>query len=773
MKNISIVVLYLVFVSLVSIRAQGQTHPRLFFQQSEIEKLKEQSKTTHQEEWKSLLNICEQTSRNVSFKELSSKQLHNDSEKLMAIALVQMIDTSQSYLPYLKKSIKDFCAWKKWDKWFSGDIKVPVNDLSLGQALIGICAAYDIQYDKFSEKEKAFIEERLVLIGDHYHDDYGRFATNRLDIMNCNHGTNAYGGLSAVLYTVDNLDEDIKAKWTKTLDHKFDRLSSVMNSYMSDGASDEGATYYMFQLKTYLQWFEILRNCKFKSENEPYSDLQWFKNTATYCVYSILPGGKDNFGGLARFADCNPNFWGDPKCIFPLMAKIFKDPTAQWIANDMDVKNSEAWRDKSGESIKRIDAGGNYDVWRYLWKDASVKSVDPSGLPNWHFFNNLGIFAWRSSWDNDASYFTCRSGQHYQGHGQPDDGQFMLHKAGVPYIVDLGYSNPKTTREHNILMVDGKGQVGEGQNWPNFGFYPENKDNWGKTEFIIVDNNPKTDHYFNVVLDPSKLYDSTALKSWKREFIYLNDFYILHDVVENNVEAEAELLLNSYVSEPGEKDTYEYINTRDLNPFTSVADNKWKVLPSVSKNTEPLIVFDLSGNNWRHEIKKSWYSDNYIYKVTGDGNVHQGFHISSKAKGKDLKATKVFGFSKSIKELDFKKTDGGIEVLKGNEVVGAINWQQDEMKGYYSKNESCNWFFRDTQALQLNGLSMFASAPVSGTIIKKGNKLSLLIDCNELTEIKLQGLSEDAELNVNNENVSVAGTNNKVIKIRTKGVYSF
>lgn len=759
-----------VVLSHTSILKEQHKHPRLFFQHSEIESLKKQSKTTHSEEWESLLSISKRTSENVSFKKLSSKLLHNESENLMAIALVQMIDPSQPYLPYLKKSVIEFCSWTKWDQWFAGEIKVPVNDLSLGQALIGICGAYDIQHNQFSKEERGFIESRLVLIGDHYHDDYSRFSTNRIDIMNCNHGTNAYGGLSAVLYTVDNLDAELKEKWEKTLEHKFDRLTSVMNNYMSDGASDEGATYYMFQLKTYLQWFEILRNCKFKSDTQPYSDLEWFKNTVTYCVYSVLPGGNDNFGGLARFADCNPNFWGDPKCIFPLMAKIFNDPMAQWIANDLAVNNSEAWRDKAGNDVSKGDA--KYDVWRYLWKDASVKSEGPEELPNWHLFEDLGIFAWRSSWANNASYFTCRSGQHYQGHGQPDDGQFMLHKAGIPYIVDLGYSNPKTTREHNVLIVDGKGQIGEGQNWPDFGFYPENKDNWGRTDFYLVDNNPETNHYFNVVLDPTNLYDSTSLKSWKREFIFLNDFYVLHDVIENKESAEAELLLNSYVSEPGEKDTYEYLNTRNLNPFNSISNNQWEIIPSTVENAEPLLVYDLSGDNWKHDIKESWYSDNYIYKVTGKGMVHQGYHISSTAHGKDLAATKVFGFEEEIKGLIFKKQPNGIQIKKKKKEVGSIIWESDKMNGYYKSGVASTWFFRNIKGLNVEGLEMVSTNPVNGTIMLKDEKLSLLISSKEKTKISLKGLPANIKLPASCKNVKVRGTETIEILISKGGVHS-
>ena len=748
-------------------KTQESNHPRLFFQASEVEQLTKQRLTTHKEEWESLLSISKSTSESVSFKELNSKKLHNASEKLMAIALVQLIDPSQPYLPYLKKSILEFCSWPKWDAWFAKEIKAPINDLSVGQALIGICAAYDMQYDAFSEDEKQFIEKRLVQIADCFHDDYARFRTERFDIMNCNHGVNAYGGLSAVLYTVDHLDSELKAKWEKTLDHKYERLTSVMNDYMSDGASDEGATYFMFQLKTYLQWFEILRNNKYKSDTLPYSDLEWFKNTSTYGVYTILPGGDDNFGGLARYADCNPDFWGDPKCTFPLLAKVLNDPIAKWMANDIDVYHTEKWRDKSGN--KESASNESYDVWRYIWKGNNVEAIDLSTLPNWHFFEDLGIFVYRSSWQNNAEYFTCKSGQHYQGHGTPDDGQFMLHKAGVPYLVDLGYSQPKTTKEHNVLLVDGKGQVGEGQNWPNFGSFPDNKDNWGTTEFHMVDEKLP---YFNVVLNPTNLYDSTCLKNWRREFIFLDDFYVLRDAIENDRQAEVELLLNSYVSEPGSKDTYEYINTRNLNPFTNEGAGNWSINPSTKKGTEPLRVVDLSGKNWKHQIKESWYSDNYIFKVSGEGMVQQGYHISSTAKGKELTGLKVFGFEKSIEGLTFENKGDQILIKRNEKLIGAIDWQADQMNGYYKNGELTTWFFRNATELNLNGIVMNTEHPVSGKISLLNKRINMLIETEQPVTIGIDGLSGELSLPEGNSNVTVSGSKKREIKISTKGTYS-
>lgn len=601
----------LLFISLIFASTElvmGQSHPRLFFSSKQVNELREARNTTHKEEWNSLFQSSENLMKKVSFENVGKRKLHSQSEHLAGMALIQLLDPSLHYSDYIKKSVLQFCEWEGWQKWFKTKKKCPVNDLGLGQFLVNMSATYDMSYSLYTNKERAFIEARLIKIADTFFEHYARFRTTEFKGMNCNHGTNVYSGLTAVRYVVDNLSNEISHKWDVALDDKFERLTVEMNKNMSDGVSDEGATYYMFQLKTYLLWFEILRHAKYNGTNKPFEDLEWFKNTSKYAIYSILPGGTDNYGGLALYGDAKPEFWGNPTCVFPLLAKTLNDPIAQWMANDLDVYK--------GENKSKA----YYDVWRYLWK-CDTPSVNLDTLKQWHLFEDVGIFAWRSSWKNDAAYFTCKSGQHYQGHAHPDDGQFMIHKNGIPYIVDMGYSHPKLTTEHNVLIIDGKGQKGDGEVWPDFGEFPYNRDAWGKTSFLLATDKriDSFSDYFDIVLNPTSLYDNKVLNKWQREFIYLDDFYVLHDKIDASRKVEMELLMHSLVSVPGKKDSYDYSKTRKLNPFSEVAKGQWNVKPSTLK-CELFKIYDLSSDKWSQEVKESWFYDNYKRRKGGDGH---------------------------------------------------------------------------------------------------------------------------------------------------------
>ncbi|GAB7087768.1 DUF4962 domain-containing protein [Marinifilum fragile] len=684
-----------------------KSHPRVFFQKDELKEFANMRLTTHETEWESLLLICEKLNKMEPIEPPKSKLVFSFPEKLAAVALVQLLDPKQKYQETFEKHFWPILKWKEWDKWIEGKGKGPGGDLGIAQAIIALTASYDWQYQNFTKKERKYINQRLVRIAHHFYEDYSRFHTNNFAILNCNHGTNVYAALSAVLYGVDDVPREYQKEWTDCLEHKYETLTSQMNSLMSDGFSDEGATYFMFQLKTYVQWMELRRNALEKGYGEPYQSLDWFKNASAYCMYSILPGGKDNFGGLARYADANPKFWGNPYSVFPALAKNLKDPLAQWLSSKLELREVELWRAEKNTE-KDQDQKSNYDVWRYIWKDGSVPAVDLNTLPNWRFFEDAGMYVWRSSWKNDASYFTIKSGQHYQGHGHPDDGQFMLHRAGVPYIIDMGYSNPKYTHEHNVLLVNGEGQVGDGDVWCEFGEYPGNKAIWGKTDVIISTGNQNEYDYFNLVCDPSNMYPSKDLNFWHREVLACNGLFLIRDEMQAKKEVDFDLLLHSYASRKGKKDAYEYAKDREVNPFHSKENKEWLIDPRKGK-APLLLVKDLSQSNWSDSVEEAWFYDNYLRKKDGLGHVQLGHVLKRRQKAKEASSLLLLGFQDQLEGKKVVRLPEGeglqIQNEKGD-ILTEISWSEKaslsqlkftgDMAGIqFDKQKAIEWFGRD------------------------------------------------------------------------------
>ncbi|MCY1634303.1 DUF4962 domain-containing protein [Marinifilum sp. D737] len=763
--DLVLVVLMIILFAGTIRNSQAQSvknHPRVFFQKDELKEFVDMRLTTHETEWESLLLICEKLNKMEPIERPKSKLVFSFPEKLAAVALVQLLDPKQKYQETFEKHFWTILKWKEWDKWIDGKGKGPGGDLGIAQALIALTASYDWQYQNFTKKERKYINQRLVRIAHHFYEDYSRFHTNNFAIMNCNHGTNVYAALSAVLYGVDDVPQEYKKEWTDCLEHKYETLTSQMNSLMSDGFSDEGATYFMFQLKTYVQWMELRRNALEKAYGEPYQSLDWFKNASAYCMYSILPGGKDNFGGLARYADANPKFWGNPYSVFPALAKNLKDPLAQWLSSELELGEVELWRAEK-KTEKDQDQKSNYDVWRYIWKDASVPAVDVNTLPNWRFFEDAGMYVWRSSWKNDASYFTIKSGQHYQGHGHPDDGQFMLHRAGVPYIIDMGYSNPKYTHEHNVLLVNGEGQVGDGDVWCEFGEYPGNKAIWGKTDVIISTGNQGEYDYFNLVCDPSNMYPSKDLNFWHREVLACNGLFLIRDEMQAKKEVDFDLLLHSYASRKGKKDAYEYTRDREVNPFYSKENKEWLIDPRKGKSPL-LLVKDLSSSNWSDSVEEAWFYDNYLRKKDGIGHVQLGHVLKRRQKAKEASSLLLLGFQDQLEGKRVVRLPEGeglqIQNEKGD-ILTEISWSEKaslsqlkftgDMAGIrFDKQKAIEWFGRDIRKVSHGEKTLLVSdKQISVHAFIKEESMVIDFNSKEQAQLSLAVPSQpvDAEIN--------------------------
>jgi hypothetical protein len=114
-----------------------------------------------------------------------------------------------------------------------------------------------------------------------------------------------------------------------------------------------------------------------------------------------------------------------------------------------------------------------------LWYDPTVTPQAPSSLPTLRHFDDIGIVSARSGWSGDESLIVFKCGPpagHHAvdsyslmigpGHAHPDGNHFVIFGCGEWLLRDDGYAW-KDTGQHNTLLVDGKGQAGEGSLWLN------------------------------------------------------------------------------------------------------------------------------------------------------------------------------------------------------------------------------------------------------------------------------------------------------------------
>ncbi len=165
---------------------------------------------------------------------------------------------------------------------------------------------------------------------------------------------------------------------------------------------------------------------------------------------------------VVDIADCPRGNWYGPDYLLRALAREYRDGHAQWLAAEVDA------------------AGVDSPEARWLnliWSDPSVAPRPPGGLPTMRHFEGMGVVSARSGWAGDESLvvFKCdpfighKAVQEFThdpggGHVHPDANHYLLFGAGEWLVRDDVY-RAKETSQHNKLLVDGNGQLGEGRMW--------------------------------------------------------------------------------------------------------------------------------------------------------------------------------------------------------------------------------------------------------------------------------------------------------------------
>ncbi|MEK7399228.1 MAG: heparinase II/III family protein, partial [Candidatus Poribacteria bacterium] len=265
-------------------------------------------------------------------------------------------------------------------------------------------------------------------------------------------------------------------------------------------------------------------------------DHDWWKNTASYRQYMALPRniwtGRNN---VVDIADCPRSNWYGPDYLLRALASEYNDGYAQWLAqqvDDADVDSPEArWLN-------------------LIWFDPKVQAKLPDSRPTMYHFDDMDIVSMRSDWSGDESLAVFKCGpfigheavQEFDydpggGHVHPDSNHFVLFGCGEWLIRDDGY-RAKWTGQHNTLLVNNTGQLGEGQMWFN-GSEPLKLKALPK--IIQAISTSDLDH---ITGDATEAYPrDIGLKHYIRHLLFLkpNNVLIVVDDVELDNDSEMEL----------------------------------------------------------------------------------------------------------------------------------------------------------------------------------------------------------------------------------------
>jgi hypothetical protein len=433
-------------------------HPRLYLDAARIAELRAAVTGSHAPLWRELREHADRAVKrgppayrpddgSSGSEQLWQREVGN---AMPVLALAYVISGDPKYLEAARAWALASCDYATW-----GLDRIDGMDLAAGHQLFGLGIVYDWCYADLDEATRTTIRETIARRGSAMFQAAVTRKTWWGQSYLQNHlWVNACGLAVAGLAVFDEVeDADL---WIGFARDKFRR---TMDALGSDGASHEGVGYWEYGVEYLLKFMHVAR----ERLGEDLYQHDWWRNTARYPLYLSLPRRAwTRSNSIVDIADCPRGHWYGPDYLLRGLAREYRDPQAQWLAQETDAAD--------------VTAPGA--PWlNLIWYDPTVPAVPPDRLPTLHHFDDMGIVSARSDWSGEESLVVLKCGPFLGhkaveefsydpggGHVHPDANHFVLFGAGQWLMRDDGYRS-KWTGQHNTLLVDGRGQLGEGKQW--------------------------------------------------------------------------------------------------------------------------------------------------------------------------------------------------------------------------------------------------------------------------------------------------------------------
>ncbi len=414
------------------------------------------------------------------------------------------------------------------DRWLRALLAVPTwnGSANLGRSawVVGSALLYDWLYDVLPPETRALIRTRLVAEGEIL---LQRAAYWRLLSNHCLIETSALGFIGLTLHgEVKSADVFLqKAR---------ERTGLIIEHAPLDGSWGEGVQYWQYGLGYLLRYLEASRTA---GDRDYYPSYEWLKRTGFFAIHFSLPGRPDL---SVNFSDSgSQDYVGS--FLFYLPASIYRNGYYQDFGN----------RARSSRAYK-------FSWMDFLVYDPGVQPIDIRNLPTFKHFDDNGFVIMRSSWGPDATLigFRCgpAPGHHNQadprrlerhgfgpGHGHPDINSFCLFAFGKWLAIDPGYVHQKWTRDHNTIVVNGRGQAGEGSEWLDYMAFEERQ----PPPSIL--RAQTSDDFDYLIGDAGRVYvDESHVEHFRRHLLFLKpSTIVILDDVESDGPSRVEWLLQA------------------------------------------------------------------------------------------------------------------------------------------------------------------------------------------------------------------------------------
>ena len=435
--------------------------------------------------------------------------------RLPTLAMAYKVTGEEAYREKIRNYVLDLIQRPEWCGEEGG---------SMGNAcgLIGVGYAYDWAHDAFTPQERSQIANKLKVQAKKL---YTQFSTNlsgslgywKSDYQNNHRQFRIEGllvGVSAILGDLN--DSEIATMYT----FAEQELQTLLEQLAPDGSQHEGPQYMSYGNEHVIRavaLYESVTGIGLWNET--------LRNIGTFKQYLYGPG----LTRLAPYGDDSNTLYYFNHYLFKI-ASVYRDAQLQSMA----------------EKAYAVSSGSfTWPAWTFLFYDDTLEAED-TYLPEWKYFDDLEYVNMRTGWEADDISVSFKSGppggdtlnawrDHVSpngtyvnvAHDRPEAGNFYIEFGGKRWGSFPPYDKvDRQTRDHNTLLIDGKGQHGERTDaW--FQPFANMRDEARISEFF------GSPDYSLATGDISKAYDN--MSRMDRDILLVDGRYVVvHDTLESS-----------------------------------------------------------------------------------------------------------------------------------------------------------------------------------------------------------------------------------------------
>ena len=387
-----------------------------------------------------------------------------------------------------------------------------------------------------------------------------------------------------------------------------------MNSLMPDGTSQEGLPYWEYGAEWLIKAGVVIRQV---FGIDLFATTHVLEHSGDYVLHNLLPRDHWESGSVLNVGDSPTGHFCGPSNILRFIAAEYRKANTQWLA----------------EVVESTDIDRNYSQWmNVMYVDVDLKPEKPGLNKTLHWFRDMDHIIARTDWSGNEDMLSVKCGIPFgknlmwlkreglyhgrpdAGHAHPDANHITLYANGEFLLRDDGYCN-KGALNHNTLLVNGKGQLGEFADGEYVDFLHEWEffDNNAMPYVKLAESNADYGYDY-IVGNATEAYDAAlGLSLFERNILWLKMEKVLL-VVDNMKAREGTQLELRWFT--GSKDVsagdgvYTVKSERNILGFYPMthkaAFEEVDTLVLFGETTEKAFRQTYSGTSWQNAVAFAW-----------------------------------------------------------------------------------------------------------------------------------------------------------------------